>query len=105
MKNYDAAIEAYKKCIELEPKVKAHKDALTQAKQKALEFKGHSSGGGGGAGGAGDNFDMSALAGAMGKGGGGLAGMMQNPALMKAAQDIMGGGKVMTHKYIPNNDA
>jgi small glutamine-rich tetratricopeptide repeat-containing protein alpha len=95
MKNFDGAIEAYKKCIELEPKVKSHKDSLTQAKQKALEYKGLSS--------SGDSFDMGSLADSLGEGGKGgmppgLAGMMQNPSLMKAAQVKL--ILSLQHKYI-----
>ena len=86
MGNYEASIEAYKKCIELEPKVKAHKDALTQMKQKMAEKMG-SSGAASSAGGDGNYPDMSALAGMMGGAGGkgGLSAMMQNPAMMKVS--------------------
>jgi small glutamine-rich tetratricopeptide repeat-containing protein alpha len=85
-----AAVEAYKKCIELEPKEKAHKDALSRAKQKAQQYKGSMAPGG--------DFDMSSLAGALGKGGpGGLnPGMMQNPAFQKAAKEMMAGGGLDT---------
>jgi hypothetical protein len=82
-----AAVDAYKKCIELEPKVKAHKDALSQAKQKAQQHKGSLGSGG--------DLDMSSLAGALGKGAGpgGLPpGIMQNPAIQKAAKEMMAGG-------------
>lgn len=92
MKDFDNAIEAFKKCVELEPKNKSHKDALSQAKQKKLEHRGQqisgdSSAGHGGSSGA---FDMDALKGGMPGGAGGLANMMQNPNVMKAAQDMMG---------------
>lgn len=97
MKNFDAAVEAYKKCCELEPKNKSFKDSLSQAKQKALEYRGQNAGLGSAGGADGGDFDMSALAGAMGAGGKGgpnLQGMMNNPAVMKAAQDMMGNGKM-----------
>ena len=91
MKDYDNAIEAFKKCVELEPKNKGHKDALSQAKQKKLEHRGQQMGGSSaGNGGSSGAFDMDALKGGMPGGSGGLASMMQNPSVMKAAQDMMG---------------
>jgi small glutamine-rich tetratricopeptide repeat-containing protein alpha len=90
LEQFERSIDAYEKCVELEPGVKSHQDALTQAKQK-LQSKQQQLSEPAGMGGAGGGMpDLSALAGMLGgAGGGGIASMLQNPAMMQAAQKMM----------------
>ena len=95
--DYSNAIDAYDKCIELEPNVKSHKDGKLSAKSKLAaarvdETPNTSSGGGmpGGMGGLDSllkNPEMMKMAENM-MGNGGMEGIMKNPQMMKMAQEM-----------------
>jgi small glutamine-rich tetratricopeptide repeat-containing protein alpha len=89
LEKYEDAVEAYERAVELEPDNKSSQDSLRQARNKLKKTVKSTSVAESPAGGM---PDMSALAGMMGGGGGGagLAGMMNNPN-MKQAMDQMGG--------------
>jgi small glutamine-rich tetratricopeptide repeat-containing protein alpha len=86
LENYEGAVAAYSKCVELEPENNASKESLKQAEAKLEERQVRqapsSSQGGGG---------MPDLASLMGGGGmpGGLEALMQNPMMMQMAQEMM----------------
>ena len=89
LENYEDAVAAYTKCIELEPENNATKESLRQAQAKLEERRGKvapSSSSGQGA------PDLSALMGGMGGVGGlppNLDALMQNPAIAQMAQEMM----------------
>lgn len=105
LEQFDKAIEAYKKAMELEPGNKAHADGLKLSQNRKTEkraavpsqppagFPGGMPGGGG-------MPDLSSLASMFGGGGGaggagGLAGLMNNPAIMQMAQQMMSNPTMM----------
>ena len=90
LEQYEDALDAYTKASELEPTNTSHKDSIRQTNQKIAEKKRVSANNStpGGSGGA---PDLSSLAGMLGGagGGGGLGALLQNPAMMQMAQEMM----------------
>jgi len=85
LEQYAEAVDAYEKAAELEPDNKANQDSLRQARNKLKKVKSSSSSAAVSSGAAEDNISGLPPGGAAG-----LAGMMNNPA-MKRALDQMGG--------------
>jgi len=87
LEQYDKAAEAYQRCVQLEPKIKGHKESLASAKQKFAEQRtssGPGSSNSSGGGGLSDMMNNPDLASMMG-GEGGLSALMKNPQMMKMA--------------------
>jgi len=93
LENYQKAMEAYSMCVDLEPKIKSHKDGLMRAKQKLTEKRnaeelaksGRGAPGAGGLGGLDPAMMQNMLGGA---GGGGLSELLANPQMKKMAQEM-----------------
>ena len=89
LENYEDAIAAYSKCIELEPENAATRESLRQAQAKLEEQRGQGAPSSSSSQGA---PDLSALMGGLGGMGGlppNLDALMQNPAIAQMAQEMM----------------
>lgn len=94
LKDFDGAVDAFRRGLEVDSSNAACKDGLAEAERKRRQLQtsaAPSSGAGAGApdAGAGGMPDLSGLASMLGGGGGGLADLMSNPALQQMASSMM----------------
>lgn len=93
LKDFDGAVDAFRRGLEVDSSNAACKDGLAEAERKRRQLQtsaAPSGGAGAGAGaGAGGMPDLSGLASMLGGGGGGLADLMSNPALQQMASSMM----------------
>jgi len=95
MENYEKAVDAYQRAVDLEPDNKTHKDSLRQAKAKLDEKTTVAPSSSSSSGAAGGLPDLSSL---LSGGEGGMPDMgslMRNPAIMQAAQEMMKNPQMM----------
>lgn len=105
MNKFDDAVQAYEKGLELDPENATLKSSLQTAKIKADSKSVERSMPSSGAGGAGGMPDFSALSSALGGGAGGapdFGAMLNNPALMGMAQQMMQSGALDNLMNNPN---
>lgn len=94
LKDFDGAVDAFRRGLEVDSSNAACKDGLAEAERKRRQLQTSAApSGGAGAGaagaGAGGMPDLSGLASMLGGGGGGLADLMSNPALQQMASSMM----------------
>ncbi|TMW60116.1 hypothetical protein Poli38472_000158 [Pythium oligandrum] len=97
LKDFHGAIDSFRRGLEVDSSNAACRDGLADAERKLNQQQGvantsagsNNASGAGGMGGMGGMPDLGGLASMLGGGGGGLADLMNNPAMMQMAQSMM----------------
>lgn len=95
LKDYEAAVDAFRRGLEVDSSNAACRDGLADAERKlnqrqsSVANASNASAGAGAGAGAGGMPDLSGLASMLGGGGGGLADLMSNPAMQQMASSMM----------------